>query len=174
MELEKMMMDSRADQTPALETSAVLIQGAIGGLVAGVVFLIAEMIGSVLLGGELLAPFKAFASIPLGQMPPTIELGTALPVGFVTHFALSILYGVIAAAIVSLVPALRSSAMTLIVATTIFGTLLWIINFLILPDVIGRPWFKEAPMVAQFIYHAFFYGTPLGIYLAMRMGLART
>ncbi len=107
-------------------------------------------------------------------MPPKIELGTALPVGFVTHFALSTLYGVIAAAIVSLVPALRSSAMTLIVATTIFGTLLWIINFFILPDAIGRPWFKEAPMVAQFIYHAFFYGTPLGIYLAMRMGLVRT
>ncbi|MBA3659900.1 MAG: hypothetical protein H0W67_09905 [Gemmatimonadales bacterium] len=42
-------------------------------------------------------------------------------------------------------------------ATTIFGTLVWIINFFILPDVIGRPWFKEAPMVAQFIYHAFFY-----------------
>ncbi|MEJ7696848.1 MAG: hypothetical protein WKF78_09600 [Candidatus Limnocylindrales bacterium] len=80
----------------------------------------------------------------------------------------------IAGAIVSLVPALRSSAMTLIVATTVFGTLLWIINFFILPDVIGRPWFKEAPMVAQFIYHAFFYGTPLGIYLAMRMGLTRT
>lgn len=168
------MMDSRADQTPAPETSAALMQGAIGGIVVGVVFLIAELIGSVLLGGELLAPFKEFASIPLGQMPPKIELGTALPVGFVTHFALSILYGVIAAAIVSLVPALRSSAMTLIVATTVFGTLLWIINFLILPDVIGRPWFKEAPMVAQFIYHAFFYGTPLGIYLAMRMGLTRT
>ena len=174
MELEKKMMDSRADQNPALETSAVLMHGAIGGIVAGIVFLIAEMIGSVLLGGELLAPFMAFASIPLGQMPPTIEVGTALPVGFVTHFVLSILYGVIAVAIVRLVPALRSSAMILIVAATVFGTLLWIINFFILPDVIGRPWFKELPMIPQFIYHAFFYGTPLGIFLAAGMGLTRT
>ncbi len=167
-------MDARTDQRQALDTSAVLMLGAIGGIVAGVVFLIAEMIGSVLLGGELLAPFKAFASIPLGQMPPDIAIGTALPVGFVTHFALSILYGVIAVAIVSLVPALRSSAMILIVAATVFGTLLWIINFFILPDVIGRPWFKELPMIPQFIYHAFFYGTPLGIFLAARMGLTRT
>lgn len=168
------MMDAQVDGAPARDMSAVLMLGALGGVVAGVVFLIAEMIGSVLLGGELLAPFMAFASIPLGQMPPDIAIGTALPVGFVTHFALSILYGVIGAAIVQSVPALRSTAMILVVAATIFGTLLWIINFFILPDVIGRPWFKEAPMVAQFIYHAFFYGTPLGVFLAARMGLTRT
>ena len=165
-------MTPAVDRRDSMDSVWAIKHGLIGGVIAGVVFLIAEMIGSVLLGGELLAPFQAFASIPLGQMPPEIAIGTAIPVGFVTHFVLSIIYGVIFALIVMVVPAMRASSNMLIAAATIFGTLLWIVNFFVLPSVIGRPWFATAPMIPQFVYHAFFYGTVLGLYFASRSRLA--
>jgi hypothetical protein len=165
-------MNTAVDRIDRTDSSWAIKHGIVGGVIAGVVFLVAEMVGSVLLGGELLAPFQAFASIPLGQMPPEIAIGTAIPIGFITHFVLSIIYGVIFALVVMAVPALRASSTMLIVAATIFGTLLWILNFFILPNVIGRPWFAMAPLVPQFVYHAFFYGTVLGLYFASRSGRA--
>ncbi|CAN5432375.1 hypothetical protein BH20CHL6_BH20CHL6_11820 [soil metagenome] len=145
-------------------TTWAIKRGVIGGLVAGTIFLIAAMIGSVVLGGELLAPFQAFASIPLGQMPPEIAIATALPVGLITHAVLSVIYGVAFAFAVASLPVLRGSMTNLLLAGTTYGILLFILNFLILPNIIGRPWFASAPLVPQFVYHAFFWGTVLGGY----------
>lgn len=161
------------DRPEQADTASAIKQGIIGGAVAGTIFLVAEMVGSVLLGGELLAPFQAFASIPLGQMPPQIPIATAIPVGFVTHAALSLLYGVVFALAIMALPALRASTTTLLVAGTIYGILLWILNFFLLPTVIGRPWFSMAPLVPQFVYHAFFWGTVLGAFFASPRAMRR-
>ncbi len=56
--------------------------------------------------------------------------------------------------------------------TTLFGMALWFVNFNILAVPIGRPWFAEAPAIPQSIYNAFFFGSPLGIYLATRLPVA--
>lgn len=40
--------------------------GLIGGAIAGVIFALAEMVGSALMGMPFLAPLQAFASLPLG------------------------------------------------------------------------------------------------------------
>ncbi len=156
------------DRREETGTTWAIKHGVIGGLVAGTIFLIAEMIGSVLLGGELLGPFQAFASIPLGQMPPEIAIATAVPVGLITHAVLSVLYGVVFAFAVVSFPALHRSTIMLLVAGTVYGILLWILNFFILPNVIGRPWFAMAPQVPQFVYHAIFWGTVLGAYFSTR------
>ena len=69
-------------------------QGVIGGLIGGVIFAIAEMIGgNVIDGSPFFMPLKAFASIPIGKEPPKIAWATAVPIGVITHLALSIIYG---------------------------------------------------------------------------------
>lgn len=150
-------------------------QGVIGGLIGGVIFAIAEMIGgNVIDGSPFFMPLKAFASIPIGKEPPKIAWATAVPIGVITHLALSIIYGVIFALIVAYLPMLRVSPVLIVVAASIYGFLLWLINFFVLPGAIGRPWFKMAPKGEQFVYHTFFYGAVLGLYLVAVMRRDRT
>jgi len=149
--------------------------GVIGGIVAGVVFAIAEMVGgSVIDGGPLFMPLKAFASIPIGKEPPMIAWATAVPVGVISHMVLSIIYGVVFAMIVAYLPMLRVSPVLIVVAASLYGFLLWLINFFVLAGAIGRPWFKMAPKGEQFVYHTLFYGAVLGLYLVAVMRRDRT
>lgn len=149
--------------------------GVIGGVVAGIIFAIAEMIGgSVIDGAPFFMPLKAFASIPIGKEPPKIAWATAVPVGVISHLALSIIYGVIFALIVVYLPMLRVSPVMIVIAASIYGLLLWLINFFVLAGAISRPWFKMAPKGEQFVYHTFFYGTVLGLYLIAVMRRDRT
>lgn len=143
--------------------------GLIGGAIAGVIFALAEMVGSAVMGMPFLAPLQAFASLPLGIPPMEIPMDTAIPVGLISHTALSLIYGVAFALVVQNVGMLRSSASATVVAATLFGIVLWVVNFYVLAPLIGRPWFTMAPAIPQFIYHAFFYGTVLGLYLASQL-----
>lgn len=156
--------DGDARMGTARETPAWAIKhGVIGGIISGITFAIAEMIGgSVIDGSPLFMPLKAFASIPIGKEPPKIAWATAVPVG--VTFALIVAY----------LPVLRVSPVILVVAASVYGFLLWLINFFVLAGAIGRPWFKGAPKGEQFVYHTIFYGTVLGLYLVAVMRRERT
>lgn len=148
--------------------------GVIGGIIGGIVFAIAEILGGHWLSGDpYIMPFKAYASLPLGKMPPTIATSTAIPVGLLTHFILSILFGIIVALIISSIPALRTAPVVTVIAATVFGFALWIVNFYVLVPLINRPWFKMAPAGQQFFYHTFFFGTVLGLYLMLVLSSMR-
>ncbi len=147
-----------------------ILTGAIMGLLAGIVFMIFEMVVAWIMQGNPLGPPRMISAIALGQgalpMNPTVGLGIALPVAMVIHFVLSVIFGGIFGVIVALIRPLGASRWALIVAATVLGLLLWIVNF----QVIGRlafPWFL---MVNQFLFgflaHTFFYGTALGLLLA--------
>ncbi len=152
--------------TEELDSNWAIKQGIIGGFIASITFAMAEMLGAALLGGgSPFMPLKMMASIPLGTPPPEIALGTAILVGTIFHLIFSAVVGVIFALIVVNVAALRTSPMALIVAATVYGAILWPLNFYLLAPLIGRPWFTETPPVQQFVYHAFFFGTVLGLYL---------
>ncbi len=168
--------DGDARMGTARETPAWAIKhGVIGGIISGITFAIAEMIGGSVIDGSLLfMPLKAFASIPIGKEPPKIAWATAVPVGVISHMVLAIIYGVIFALIVAYLPVLRVSPVILVVAASVYGFLLWLINFFVLAGAIGRPWFKGAPKGEQFVYHTIFYGTVLGLYLVAVMRRERT
>ena len=135
--------------------------GVTGGAVAGVLFALAAMVGSLLTGGEALMPRRAFASVLLGIELPQMPLSTAVLVGTVFHMGLSIVLGVNFSA-------LRRSAGVLVLAATVYGSVIWLLNFFVIAPAIGRPWFTEAPMLLQVIYQAFFFGAMLGVYLSWR------
>ncbi len=159
--------DGDARMGTARETPAWAIKhGIIGGIIGGIVFAMAEMIGGKIVSGSpLVMPLKVIASIPIGDMPPKIATSTAIPVGLITHMVMSMIFGVIFALIVAYVPILRVSPIVTVVVASIYGLLLWLINFYVLAPAISRPWFKTAPKGQQFIYHTFFFGTVFGLYL---------
>ncbi len=135
-------------------TSPVDWRAAIGaGIVAGAVFLILEMMMvPVFLGGSAWGPPRMIAAIVLGQsvLPPpaTFDLGI-LMAAMVVHFALSILFAVILAAVVTRV----GYAAALAVGVG-FGLLLYVVNFYGMTAIF--PWFANARNWVGIVAHALF------------------
>ncbi|MBI4497029.1 MAG: hypothetical protein HY689_03900 [Chloroflexi bacterium] len=147
--------------------------GIVGGLIAGVVMMIGEMIQAIVLGDPALAPASMIAAILLGpQVIGTLTL-PVLATGIVWHLILSSIFGVIFAAAVATWPLLRQSATNTIIAGVVYGTLVWLVNFYVIGLTVGWTWFAATTNpVAQFIVHAFFFGLPLGWYLSTKVPAA--
>jgi uncharacterized membrane protein YagU involved in acid resistance len=96
--------------------------GIIGGIIAGIAMMMAEMIIAALMDMDAFMPPRMIAGIVLGPsaMEPSTPLMTALGVTTVLHMMLSIIYGLIFAWLVSVIPALRSTA-AVIVAAGFYG-----------------------------------------------------
>jgi len=143
--------------------------GLIGGVVAGITFVLFEMIAAALLAGlpAFFMPLRAISGIILGMqaLDPSFSLVTAAIVGMLTHMALSMIYGVAFGMAVAMMPALRSSSTILIAAATAVGLVLWLVNFYLIAPAAVWAWFGNANPVVQFLAHTFFYGSVLGIYL---------
>ncbi len=148
-----------------------VVGGVVAGLIAGVVFLVFEMVVAGVMGPSAFGPARMIGAIGLGEgaLPPqpSIGLGTVLPVALIIHFINSAVYGAIFGVIVGLIGALRSSRAALVGAATVFGFALWIVNFYVIAPV-AFPWFGMANPVVQFLAHTFFFGTILGLLLASR------
>lgn len=146
-------------------------KGITGGLIAGVVFLVFESLYALIAAGNLFGPLAMMASIPMQTPPPQIGLGSAIFVGLITHAILSIGFGLVVTFLIDKVDALRSSTATLLVVTSAFGLVLWLVNFYVLSGILGTPWFATAPSALWqgFIAHTFFFGTVLGGYLTSQL-----
>jgi hypothetical protein len=149
------------------------VAGLVAGIIAGIVFMVFEMVVAAIMGPSPFGPPRMIGAIALGQgalpmpQPPTIGLSTVLPVAMIIHFVLSAVYGVVFGAIASGIGFLRSSRAMLILAATLFGFALWIVNFYVIAPI-AFPWFAMANPVVQFLAHTFFFGTVLGLVLAAR------
>ncbi|MGD9890205.1 MAG: hypothetical protein AB7R89_01810 [Dehalococcoidia bacterium] len=174
---------SAATQNPAAERAATevarpslggaVLHGIVGGLIAGVVFAMAVMVMAAILQGSMSAfwmPLRMIGAIVLGQeaLMPRYSLLEAGAVGAILHMMLSAMFGLVFALAAWAVPALARSAGLLILAASIYGLLLWLVNFQIIAPVAGWDWFpNRANQFWQgFVAHTFFFGTVLGMYLA--------
>ncbi|MEI9427294.1 hypothetical protein [Mesorhizobium sp. Cs1299R1N3] len=141
-----------------------LRQGAVAGIVAGIVFAAFEMIVSAgMMGaGAFFMPLRMIGAIALGSgaLDPSYSLMTAGVSGVVVHVVLAIIYGIIFGEIAA---ALRGPV-AFIGAGSIFGFALWLINFYLIAPAFF-PWFLESSPLVQFIAHTFFFGSVLGYYL---------
>lgn len=150
------------------QTGQLLLHGIVGGVVAGIVFAIAEMLITVALGGPILAPLALISTIVLGMqaLAPAFPLITAVIVGLVVHVVTSAIFGVIFVYLLALANQLAAPASLLLLYGAIYGLALWIVNFFI----IGALFFPQFLMVDQlwqgFVPHVFFYGLPLAGYVA--------
>lgn len=146
-------------------------QGVIGGIIAGLVFAIFEMVmATVLMGTEaFFMPLRMIGAIVLGQQAIAVSypLITAALTGVVVHMILSVVFGIVFVGIAYTFPIVSRSKTATITATSIYGLLIWIVNFYIIAPVFAWTWFPEQTNpIVQFVAHTFFYGTVLGIYLS--------
>lgn len=151
--------------------------GALAGVLAGLVFALFQVImGAVGLGtplGELTEMVEGvtFGGVPATTGAPAIA-APEIAIAGLTHLVLSAIYGAILGAVASKVGALRNNRIALVGAATVFGLLIWIVNFFVIAPV-AFPWFAQTNGVVQFFAHTLFYGTVLGLLLEVTMIPAR-
>jgi len=141
-------------------------RGAIAGLVAGLVFVIVEMmLVPTVGGGEMWGPPRMMAAIALGKgvLPPpaTFDAGIVMA-GMAVHFVLSAVLGVIYAAIAN---ALKLSAAMSLIVGAVFGLVVYLVNFY--GSTALFPWFAMARTPITLFSHLVF-GAVLGWMLRAR------
>jgi hypothetical protein len=115
-----------------------ITRGAIAGLVAGLVFLIATMGYVTTQGKPAVAPMIDISTIFHGQDEPVPNADNVV-IGLVTHVTLSIAFGIVFALVLVLLP---RRAFVMLGAGIAYGLLLYVVNF----QILGRtlfPWFTD-------------------------------
>lgn len=145
-------------------------RGASGGLAGGLLFAVYLMMFAALMHGmgALFTPLRAVGAIVLGPQAldghyPLLVAGT---VGALVHLAFSVFFGVVFAALLRLRLQTRVFGMPLPVSASMYGLVLWVVNFHVIAPAAGWPWLPDgSPLTAQFLAHAVAFGAVLGTYL---------
>jgi hypothetical protein len=142
-----------------------LKHGIVGGVLAGITFLVFEMLVVAAMTGAsgFWLPLRRIAALAIGAgaLEPSYALGSAAGVGIMVHLLLAAAFGLMFALIAS---ALRG-VVAIPLASTVYGLGLWLVNFYLIAPVFGWYWFPNSNLLIQFVAHTFFYGTVLGLYL---------
>jgi hypothetical protein len=162
----RLKMASKADARKE-STGWWIKRGIAGGIVAGIVMLIFEMLSTAFMGMSPFMPPRMMAGIVVGPtaMEDSFSLVAALAVSLTLHMVLSAAYGMFFAVLVRAQgQGLPGWAMWL--EASLFGLGLWLLNFYVFAPTFGWKWFPEgANPVQQFLAHTFAFGTVLGIYI---------
>jgi len=147
---------------PRRDLGRALVQGAIGGLLAGAVFIGVTMWFVASMGNPATQPFLLISTIVLGA--GAMAAGTAsVGLGVGVHAVLSILFGVIFALIS---PLFRTNG-TIALAGGIYGGLLYVVNFLILGNTL-LPQFLTGPNQPFELVVHLVYGHLLAVFVYSR------
>jgi hypothetical protein len=134
----------------------------VAGIVAGVVFLLLDLLGAMLLGAgawkplTIIAPLTMIAAIVLGPdvlvQPPTVQMSVVLA-AVVVHFVLSVVFALILATLMAPFHFDSSIGMASLVGA-VFGLVVYLVNFYGMTAVF--PWFAEARGWVTAIAHIVF------------------
>jgi len=144
--------------------------GTRGGLVAGLVFALFEMVVAAGQKGAdaFFMPLRMIGAVALGSdtLDPGYSLATAAIVGAIVHMVLAALFGVVFVLTTSAIPAVARSTGRLVMIASIYGLLLWLVNFYAVAPVAGWNWFPDqTDQVAQLVAHTVFFGAVLALYV---------
>ncbi|MBD3246706.1 MAG: hypothetical protein GF333_06795 [Candidatus Omnitrophica bacterium] len=146
-----------------------LIKGMMGGVLAGAVFALAEMVMNGALGKPFFGPLRMISSLVLGRqaLQPSFSLAAAGFTGLLVHAVLSAVYGLIFVSAVKFRKKEYGAVSFLTAAGSLYGMLLWLLNFYVFAPL----WWPQFTMVNAiwngFAAHTFFFGTVLGAYIAL-------
>ncbi|MBX7501684.1 hypothetical protein K3181_09540 [Qipengyuania sp. YG27] len=131
--------------------------GIVGGLVAGLIFVLVEMIlVPTVGGGSAFGPPRMIAAIAMGEevLPPPATFDAGIfTVGMLVHFALSAVLGVIFALFINRFQRVFAAK---IGAGLVFGLLVYLVNFYGLTAL--YPWFEMARNAITIVAHLIFGG----------------
>lgn len=147
--------------------------GIVGGLIAGFVFMIMEMIlVATVGGGSAFGPPRMIAAIVMGEgvlPPPATFEPTSFIVGMIVHFVLSAVLGVIFAAIAG---RLNQSNTMLVILGAVFGLVVYVVTFYGFTAAFF-PWFEMARGWIAIVSHLAF-GAVLGWWVARHRTVVTT
>jgi len=127
-----------------------LVRGAVGGVAAGLVFAAVTMWFADSTGGTAELPLRMIATIVKGDQ--AMATGTTSPaLGGVVHVALSAVFGMVFALAV---PRFRTNG-TVALAGTVYGLLLYVLNFLVLTPLVFTT-FRMANQPFEVVAHLVF------------------
>ncbi len=130
------------------------------GLIAGIVFMMLEMLlVATVGGGSPWGPPRMIAAIGMGKdvLPPPASFDlTIMLVAMVIHFMMSIILAIVFALIAD---AARWSLMACAIAGLVFGLIIYFVGFYVMTPVF--PWFAMARGLISIFAHAVF-GLVLG------------
>lgn len=129
--------------------------GIVAGLIAGLVFMVAEMIMVPLFGGgSPFGPPRMIAAIGMGPdvLPPpaTFDLGIMM-VAMLIHFAMAAILGVV---FVFAARMMKLSGPMMLLVGAIFGLIIYFVNFYGMTAVF--PWFEMARNWISIVAHVIF------------------
>lgn len=147
-----------------------LIPSALLGMVAGIVFILFEMIADWAMGNTFWMPLRMIGAIVLGEdaLEMSYSVTEAAVAGGIVHMALSALFGAVFGGLLAVVHGLRSSRGVLVVAASLYGLTVWLVNFYAIAPA-AFEWFQNADPIVQFVAHTFLFGALLGALLAPRV-----
>lgn len=135
--------------------SARLLRGAVGGLLAGLLFILATMWLASADGKPAEMPLRMISTILKGDAAMA-DGTTSVGLGWATHLILSAIFGVVFALVT---PLLRSNG-TVAIAGFGYGLLLYVVNFLVLAPLVFTT-FQKANQPFELVVHIVF-GTLVG------------
>lgn len=157
-------------QQTATTPERVAWKAAIGaGLIAGVVFMMMEMILVAVTGGSPWGPPRMMAAMVMGEavLPPPATFNVMIMmVAMIVHFILSIVLAVVFAWVLSLWRLSGGAALALGAA---FGLLVYLVNFYPVAAILF-PWFAMARNWIQISSHIVFGAVLAWAYLALARG----
>jgi hypothetical protein len=127
------------------DIDTVVVHGSLAGLLAGLILGVTTVITTLILTGSASWPFRFAASFVAGAdaLDPGFPLGAALLLGSAIHFGLAAVFGVVFVGLLALTYQLSARSLLLILYGSIFGFVIWEINFLavvptLFPFLVGR------------------------------------
>jgi len=154
-------------ETLASSDNRIIGHGIAGGIIAGAVFIVAEMVMNGLLGKPFFGPLRMISSIVLGReaLNPSYSFAAAMLAGLVIHFVLAALFGLIFTVILNMANATREMG-ALLIYGLVYGVALWLVNFWLIAPTVFPQFTQINPFWNGFVAHALFYGVVLGWYAA--------
>ncbi|WP_454754632.1 hypothetical protein [Cupriavidus necator] len=146
----------------------------LAGIAAGGIFVVLEALLTVAMGGSAWAPLRMTAAIVMGHgvaaQAATFNTGIVL-VGLAVHFALSVVFGLVLAAIMAPFNLDSSIGMTSL-AGAVFGLAVYLIDFYGMTRLF--PWFVEARGALSLVTHLVFGLVAADLYLQLEQRAAGT
>lgn len=123
---EKNVTETRAADASQIDVGRALKHGAVGGIIAGLIFPMFEMAMAAAQGQNPLGPLRMIGGIALGEqaLDPTFSILVAGAAGMVVHMMLSVVYGLAFGAAAAVIPAIVSSIAGAALAGAALGTVL--------------------------------------------------
>jgi len=132
-----------------------LLRGALAGLVAGLLFILATMWLASAEGKPADMPLRMISTVLKGDAAMA-DGTTSVGLGWATHLVLSAIFGVVFALVT---PLLKTNGTAAIVGT-VYGLLLYVVNFLVLAPLVFTT-FQKANQPFELVVHVIF-GTLIG------------